>query len=142
MRYRLKTPELHIYDRNTKEPFEEFPQGCTIMKMDNAQRVTSGLDCKYAKHFVREKLWEAKINVVATNEKGDTLKTEQLFWDEKKEIIYTDQFVRLSTAGKIITGIGFEANQDLSDYDVKNIKGRIYVDIQDEKEEKTFEKTQ
>lgn len=47
-------------------------------------------------------LAELKGNVVLTNAKGEKLETEQLFWDEKKDQVYTDEYVRIYTDGKII----------------------------------------
>ena len=40
-------------------------------------------------------LWEVRDSVVAINENNDILETELLFWDELKDIIYTDKFVAL-----------------------------------------------
>ncbi|TKG92305.1 LPS export ABC transporter periplasmic protein LptC [Puteibacter caeruleilacunae] len=126
-RFLMRTPELNSY-KDDKEEYDEFPQGVFIQEYDAQRNPGSSLKCDYAKHIKKEKLWEARINVVATNGEGDTLKTEQLFWDEQKQKVYTDNFVRFITKDRMITGTGFEADQDLSDADVKNIKGTIKFD--------------
>ena len=57
--------------------------------------IVSSISAQYAKNFDSDDRWEAKNNVVAVNVKGDTLKTEYLVWDTKKEKIYSDQFVQI-----------------------------------------------
>ena len=61
------------------------------------------------------------------SDKGEKLNTEHLFWDEKKEMIYSDVFVKITTKDEIIMGEGLESNQDFSRYKFKKIKGTISV---------------
>lgn len=128
IRFKMQTPEL-ISHENEKEPYTEFPQGVKITQYDANMNIVSSISCLYAKNFNSDDRWEAKNNVVAVNLKGDTLKTEYLVWDKRKEKIYSDQFVKIIRKDQIITGIGFESNQDFSNYEIKNIKGQIYVDV-------------
>jgi hypothetical protein len=51
-----------------------------------------------------------------------------LFWDEKKELIYTNKFVKITTENEVIWGEGLEANQEFTDWKIKNVKGTIYID--------------
>jgi hypothetical protein len=68
--------------------------------------------------------------VVATNAQGDTLKTEHLFWEEKEERIHTEEFVKIIREDQIITGIGFQSDQDLQNWRIKNPKGTIYINVE------------
>lgn len=128
IRFKMQTPELIKHD-NEKEPYTEFPRGVKITKYDPKMNIVSSITCLYAKHFDSDDRWEAKNNVVAVNLRGDTLKTEYLVWDNRKARIYSDQFVKIIQKDHIFTGIGFESNQDFSDYQIKNLKGDIYVDV-------------
>jgi LPS export ABC transporter protein LptC len=110
----------------------EFPEGMELIKFDANRNVISSITADYAKQFVAEDKWEAKNNVVATNAQGDTLKTEHLIWEEKKEIIYTEEFVKIIRADQIITGIGFTSDQKLQNWKIKNPKGTIYVSVNNE----------
>jgi hypothetical protein len=59
------------------------------------------------------------------------LKTEYLIWDKKKAKIYSDQFVKIiQKDGQVTTGTSFESNQDFSEYVIKNLKGQMYLDVQ------------
>ena len=128
IRSKLQTPFL-IKHNNEKDPYIEFPKGVKIEKYDAQMKVVSSITAQYAKNFTGDNRWEAKNNVIAVNYKGDTLKTEYLVWDTKKEKIYSDQFVKIIQKDQIYTGIGFESNQDFSSYHIKNLKGHIYVNV-------------
>jgi len=105
----------------------ELPKGLLIEFYDLQHKVTSKLSANYAIHYEQESRWEAKSNVVVINEKGEQLNTEKLTWDERKEILYSDQFVKIKSQNEIIYGNGFEANQDFSHYRIFKVKGRIIV---------------
>lgn len=130
IRFKLQTPEFIRHDNiNEKDPYTEFPKGVKIEKYDLNMNIVSSITAQYAKNFDSDDRWEAKNNVIAVNLKGDSLKTEYLVWDTKKEKIYSDQFVKIIRNNQIITGIGFESNQDFSFYHIKNPKGHMYVNV-------------
>lgn len=132
IRTKLQTPQMIIHN-NEKEPYTEFPRGLVLTQYDSKMNVTSNITALYAKNFQKEDRWEAKNNVVAVNQKGDTLKTEYLVWDQKKGKIYSDQFVKIiGNDGQVTTGTSFESNQDFSDYVLKNLTMKKYVDVQNQ----------
>jgi LPS export ABC transporter protein LptC len=131
VRYFLKAPKLLQFQDEGRN-YIEFPEGMELIKFDEHKRIISSITADYAKQFVAEDKWEAKNNVVATNAQGDTLKTEHLIWEEKKEIIYTEEFVKIIRADQIITGIGFTSDQKLQNWKIKNPKGTIYVSVNNE----------
>ena len=131
VRFALKAPKLLRFEDDGRN-YIEFPEGMELVKFDANRNVISSITADYAKQFVAEDKWEAKNNVVATNAQGDTLKTEHLIWEEKKEIIYTEEFVKIIRADQIITGIGFTSDQKLQNWKIKNPKGTIYVSVNNE----------
>lgn len=136
VRFSLKAPKLFRYETDG-QPFVEFPEGIELEKYDENQNIISSITAEYAKQFPNEDKWEAKNNVVATNLDGDTLKTEHLIWEERTEKIYTEEFVKIIRPDQIITGIGFESDQTLENWRIKNPKGTIYVDLQENSEAAT-----
>jgi len=128
IRFKLESPELIRHDKD-REPYTEFPKGVKIEKYDARMNIISSITSLYAKNFDSDDRWEVKNNVIAVNLKGDTLKTEYLVWDKRREKIYSDQFVKIIQKDHIFTGIGFESNQDFSDYQIKNLKGNFYVNV-------------
>jgi len=131
VRFLLKAPKLLRFEDDGRN-YIEFPEGMELVKFDANRNVISSITADYAKQFIAEDKWEAKNNVVATNAQGDTLKTEHLIWEEKKEIIYTEDFVKIIRADQIITGIGFTSDQKLQNWKIKNPKGTIYVSVNNE----------
>jgi LPS export ABC transporter protein LptC len=53
----------------------------------------------------------------------DTLLTEELNYDKTSDRITGPGFVRLSSPDRVLTGVGFEADPDLTDY-------KVYEDVQ------------
>lgn len=130
IRSKLQTPELIRRD-NEREPYTEFPKGVKITQYDAGMKVVSYITAEYAKYYEANERWEAKNNVIAINLNGDTLKTEYLIWDKKKQRIYSKEFVKIIQKDQIYTGTGFESNQDFTEYSFKNLKGQMYVDVQE-----------
>ena len=124
---KLLAPELKRFS-NVEEPYIEFPAGIKVVFYDKNQEPESQLTAKYAIYSETNELWEARDSVIAINNLGDTLNTELLFWDEKKELIYTNKFVKITTENEVIWGEGLEANQEFTDWKIKNVKGTIYID--------------
>jgi hypothetical protein len=66
--------------------------------------------------------------VEVVNANGEKLNTEHLIWDEGKKKITSDAFVKITTAKEIIMGKGLEANQDFTQYEIKEVTGTIRID--------------
>ena len=128
IRYTLKAPKLLRFE-NDGQSYFEFPEGVHIVEYDANQNITSTLTADYAKQFEKEQRWEAKNNVVVTNARGDSLKTEHLILDEKSERIHTEEFVKIIREDQIITGIGLVSDQSMENWKIKNPKGTIYVSV-------------
>ncbi|MFO7446651.1 MAG: LPS export ABC transporter periplasmic protein LptC [Ignavibacteriaceae bacterium] len=60
-------------------------------------------------------------NVVAVNDSGITLKTDELMWRNNDKKIVSDKFVTILTPKEKIEGYGFESDQGLRNYVIYNI---------------------
>jgi LPS export ABC transporter protein LptC len=108
------------------EPILEFPEGFEVSFYDTAFQVQSRISGDYGISFEKKKLMEARHNVVVENIKtGEKLYTEQLFWDQTKETIYTDKFVRITRGEEVITADGLISDQEFETMEFKNPKGPI-----------------
>ncbi|MBK6833790.1 MAG: LPS export ABC transporter periplasmic protein LptC [Bacteroidetes bacterium] len=47
---------------------------------------------------------------------------------KKKHKIYTDAYVEITTKREIIKGTGMEANEDFSEWEIKNVSGTLPLD--------------
>jgi len=127
VRFKLITPKMIRHDQE-KEPFTEFPDGIEIEKYDSKMRIVSHITANYARYIDQDENWIAKNNVIAVNEAGDSLKTEELIWDEKKGRIHTEQYVKIIRTDQIINGIGLDSDQDLLNWEIKKPTGTLYLD--------------
>ena len=67
-------------------------------------------------------------NVHIQNLKGEQFDTELLYWDQRAQRIYSDEFIRIEQPDRIITGHGFESNQQMTVYTIRKPEGIFYVD--------------
>jgi LPS export ABC transporter protein LptC len=60
-------------------------------------------------------------SVVAVNDSGITLKTEELMWRNRDRKIVSDKFVTIITPMEKIEGYGFESDQGIRNYVIRDI---------------------
>lgn len=121
-RYRISAPRWQIYDK-AAEPYWLFPQGLHLENFDQNLNIDASVDAKYA-HFNQDRqLWELDKDIIAVNLKGEKFETQQLFWDQKTEKIYSDSFITITQATAVITGYGFESDQTMTRYVIRNPQG-------------------
>jgi len=133
VRYFLRTPRLLIFDRE-KSPYKEFPEGFHLQQFDNNKKIISELSANYGKNFEKEEKWLATGNVVMVNNKGDTLRSEELIYLIKEDKIYSEKFVNIKKEDQDITGSGgFESDSQMKKWAFKKTTGHIYIIDQNNK---------
>lgn len=128
-RYRVTTEEWLIFDKKNP-PYWAFEKGVYLEKFDSLYRVDASIKADTAYYYERKKLWELKGHVSVRSIKGEKFDTQQLFWDQNTEKVYSDQFIRIEQEDKIITGYGFESNQQMTKYVIRNTEGIFPVSDQ------------
>ncbi|MBU8869446.1 MAG: LPS export ABC transporter periplasmic protein LptC [Gemmatimonadales bacterium] len=74
-------------------------------------------------------------NVLLLKDNGDRLETEELFFDNKEQLIHNDIFNRTVTNQEVVTGYGLEATPDLEYIRIKDrAKGYATENVADESE--------
>jgi LPS export ABC transporter protein LptC len=127
VRYHLKTPRLLDF-ATEKNPYREFPAGFHLEEYDKDKKIISELSANYGKDFIRDQKWQAIGNVVLVNNKGDTLRTEELNYLVKEDLIFTDKFVSIKKGDEFITGTGgFKSDTQMSKWSFINTKGHVYM---------------
>ena len=114
---------------NVERPYMEFPNGLEVFFYNDSLKIESELRADYSIYYTEERLWHATGNVVARRlDNGDALYTEELFWDEEKEIIYSNTYTRVHNADNTLYGKrGFKSNQDLSNWQLIGSSGTINI---------------
>ncbi|RYF96669.1 MAG: LPS export ABC transporter periplasmic protein LptC [Chitinophagaceae bacterium] len=127
---KLRAPFMLRHQADTRNqadtPYVEFPRSVHVDFFDDSTKVKSTVDALYARYKEAENKVLLRDSVVVINlEKGDTLRTSELWWDQEKEQFYTDKPVRIYQIDKTIFGKGLKAAQDFSNYEIFNITGTV-----------------
>ncbi|MFN8239245.1 MAG: LPS export ABC transporter periplasmic protein LptC [Bacteroidales bacterium] len=122
----MSSPLVERYT-NKKPPYSEFREGIHVLFYDGKRSPVGTLSSKYARVMEDKRIWELKDSVVAINEKNEVLETELLYWDQPKEIVYTDRFVKLTSSDQIVMGTGLESDSRFLKPKIRNVSAIIYL---------------
>ena len=122
----LVSPKMLDY-QNRDFPFYEFPEGAVldIFDDDNKKNIVIA---DYAINYIKTNLIDLQGNVKIITSANDTLFADQLFFDQKREWLFTNKPVKFRQADGITNGIGFDANKDFSVADVLEVTGSFAID--------------
>lgn len=123
----LKAPLLERYD-DEESPRSEFPKGIKVLIYEGKSVPKANIASKTAKYTEKEKLWELRDSVVVIDDKGSVLQTELLYWNENKDIVYSDRHVKITDKDQISMGTGYEYDLRTGDYMIKNLSAELYVE--------------
>ncbi len=97
----------------------EFPNTLHVDFFDSSMRIESQLFAKYGRYLQNESKVFLRDSVVIFNTKGDTLYSNELYWDQSLGQFYTSTPVTLVQSypykQKGRYAKGFRSNQDLTD---------------------------
>ncbi len=116
-RYKITTP-LWLMFEDADVPFWKFPEGLMLDQYDYQMQPESNVVCDSAVYFSAKRLWRLDGNVVMVNTLRDSFLTQQLFWDQTQQKIYSDSFIHIVRTDRTIEGYGFESDQRMIEYTV------------------------
>ena len=111
--------------RNLNNAITEMPEGVTVFFYEKDMVIDSKLTADYGEIDEKKELMKVTGNVVLTNSENERLDAEELIWDQKREKIFSEKYVKITTADEIIHGQGFESDQEFKKYRIKNIQGTL-----------------
>ncbi len=115
LKMRVEADLMERYD-NDSCSYELFPEGLQVFAYDEEGNLETQLLSDNAKHYLSKKtnveMWSAFGNVVVQNIlKQETLETDTLYWDQTKEEIYTDCYVRMFSNDGFMQGYGMRSDE-------------------------------
>ncbi len=113
---------------NHEKKYVEIEDGLKVHFFDESGKKESELLSDYAIIDEENDVMQAQKNVVVRNVNGDVLESETLNWSQEKQEIFTDDFIKITTANEVIYGQGLVSNQNFTKYTIKKIKGTISID--------------
>ncbi|MDR2388431.1 MAG: LPS export ABC transporter periplasmic protein LptC [Tannerellaceae bacterium] len=121
-RYRANADVWLVYGK-ANEPYWYFPEGLYLEHFDTLFHVKSSIKADTAYYFEKQELWKGIGNVEMKSLDGEYFTTSLIFWDQKLQKIYSDKYIRIEQQDKVITGIGFESNQSMTEYKIFDTTG-------------------
>lgn len=134
-RFRITASKWQVYDKATP-PHWEFVDGILLEQFDHNLRTAATLRSDYAYYNEEAELWHLTGNVFATNVNGEQFDTEELFWNQKTERVYSDSAITITqpasktgqdgggvATATVIKGVGFESNQEMTHYTIRRPTG-------------------
>ena len=125
---RMTAPLMYRYEASqpTDTAYSEFPKTLHVDFYNDSNKIETRLDSRHGKYFEnldKVYLWDS---VVVINVKGDTLKSNDLWWDKNRRLFYTNNYAEYRTKDKqIYPGMGLEATQDFKSILFKQPVGTV-----------------
>ncbi len=120
--YKIDAEEWLIYDKRTP-PYWAFEQGAYLEKYNENMEIEAMIKCDTAYFYTDEKLWKLIGNVDIQNIKKEKFSTQLLYWSQEKKEIYSDAYIKIEQEDQITEGYGFNADQSLDTWHIRNTKG-------------------
>lgn len=125
--YKIIADEWRIYDKRNP-PHWAFEKGVYLEKYDKEMNIEATVKCDTAYYYSELELWKLIGNVDIKNVKDEKFYTPLMYWNQKTEKIYSDSYIKIEQADQVTEGIGFEANQNLTLWQINNTKGIFAVE--------------
>jgi hypothetical protein len=111
----------------------EFPNTINVDFYKDSAIVNSKMSANYAKYIQEENLFFLKGDVIVYTTQGDTLWCKEMYWDQKTNKFNKDKVVVVKQHNPIskVYGLGFEANQDLTDIKIFKPQSNSFAIISD-----------
>ncbi|MBS1746309.1 MAG: LPS export ABC transporter periplasmic protein LptC [Bacteroidetes bacterium] len=126
LRAKLTAP-LMTMQQDADSPKTVFPKTLRVDFYDSTNKVQSKLFAKYGLYYTNKRLVFLKDSVIFFNMQGDTIRTNTLWWDQDKAIIYTNDSVHIRKPDEHLDGTGMTADQNFNHYTIFNAKGPLNV---------------
>jgi len=126
-RYRIAAKLWNMYEE-AAAPHWTFPQGVTCEELDNNYKTVTTIRCDSAYFDELKNLWTLTGNVRMTNVSNDLVLTDELIWDQSAHRMYSDAFIHIEKQGRVIEGYGYESNERLTTYELRQVEAIFPID--------------
>ena len=132
MRAKLTAPVLLRYQ--TQVPKVEFPNTLHVDFYDSLKNVESQLFAKYGEYKENQNLIYLRDSIVVFNIKGDTLLTNELYWDQNQRVFYNDKptiVIQSNPRQRLYSSKGLTADQNMNWFTLKELQPGSFTVIPD-----------
>lgn len=135
-RFYLTASQVLAFEKVNKETkfieskYRIFPKGVDIITYYWNGKEDTHLHANFGHWYESKQKIIGRNGVLITNSEGGKLETDSLIYDQRLKKIYSDAPVKITTPTEIIQGVGFVANENFTQYQIKNITGTITLEKQ------------
>ena len=122
----LLSPKMLDYS-NRDFAFSEFPDGIELKVYDDDNNKTT-IKSRYAIFYTETDIIDLRGNVVIATHNKDTLFTEQLYYNEKLEWLFTNQPFYFKRTTGFTKGNGFDSDKDFKNFQMLEMSGDFELD--------------
>ncbi|MDI9256510.1 MULTISPECIES: LPS export ABC transporter periplasmic protein LptC [Flavobacterium] len=119
----LISPKMLDY-ATVQFPYTEFPKGMHLTLYDNKGKQTY-IDANYAVSYKNTNLIDLRGNVKISNQSGEQLETEQLYYDQKNEWFFTEKKFKFTSPKGVSYGEGIDFSKDFKKVNSQKISGQV-----------------
>lgn len=105
-------------------PFTEFPKGIDVTLYDKKDKKTF-IKSNYAISYKGTNIIDLQGKVKIFTEQGQTLETEQLYFDQKNEWFFTERRFKLTDPKGVSNGQGIDFSKDFKVINSQKITGEL-----------------
>lgn len=124
---KAKAPIIEKYEL-IDSPYTVARKGIDIEFFDKKKpKIPGKITAKFARIFEYKKFYEAKGDVKITTNEGQKFAMQSIFWDQKKNRIYTKDtvYVTMEDGPTLVGANGMTAKDDFSEYTFYNNSGNF-----------------
>ena len=120
---RIKSGYLQKYDgpQDTK-----LSQGITVYFYNDAGKQTSVMTARDGTVNEQTNSIEAEGDVLVVSDDSTKLRSERLYWDNKRQLIYTTEYVYVTSPREKVQGRGFESDRRLHNYRIFKVTAQVH----------------
>jgi LPS export ABC transporter protein LptC len=106
---KLTSPYMQHETQDTAKMI--FPKSLHVEFYDSTGKVESRLFAKFAINYENLRKVLLQDSVLVFNMIGDTMRTNELWWDQNRQLFYTDKNVHTKQQGNDIYSVGMTSDQ-------------------------------
>ena len=122
----LISPKMLDYS-NRDFAFREFPKGILLKVYDKEANLTT-IKSQYAIFYTSTGIIDLRGNVIITTHNNEVLTTEQLYYNEKLEWLFTNEPWLFNRLAGPLHGIGFDSDKDFKNFQMLEMGGDFELD--------------
>ncbi len=119
----LISPKMLDYS-SVAFPFTEFPKGIDVTLYEKTGKRTF-IKSDYAVSYALTNIIDLQGNVKITSQEGQTLETQQLYYDQKNDWFFTEKNFKFTDPKGVSSGQGIDFSKDFKVVNSQKISGEV-----------------